>query len=290
MAGGDDYEVAGLANFPYTPTVIVPQGGGDKSTMEIVSTTIGNTEVRGNPLLMSSLCIGDKVSNVRALLKRYCKFEKQGVNSVSTMNLYGIRIVPDMILSTGAPGAIPAQYFAADFISIWASCYLMMSGGIRIKDVIDNGLITTGTYSQTLHTPVTAILQSDTLVAEATILYDTGQAPQSANYHRVVQDVSVNNTLNVEMPQYTRSFTRLVPDVICYQDTSMSTANNYTADSSGSTTRLYIYLPASTTVTPVADYTLHRVYRAAADDFNLSGFISVPPMIVTNPAGHAGFY
>lgn len=292
LAGGDDYEVSGLAQVPLTPTVIVPQGGGDDtSNMKIVSTTIGNTEVRGNPLLMSSLCIGDKVSSVRALLKRYCKFKKMGVNTNSTLNLMGVRIVPDMVNATQSTTSVPVDYFAADFISIWASCYLFMSGGIRIKDIIDYGIVGEGTdFNYINRTPVTAVLASDLVPAEATVIQDVGHTVLSANYHRVIQDTTINNTISLEVPQYTRSFTRTLPDILCFQDTTMANNNTYTASSTATTTRLYIFFPNNIVAGVQTGYTLHNVYRAAADDFNLSGFISVPPFVTTTGTDYANFY
>jgi hypothetical protein len=275
MAGGEDFETAGPIDFLESPTALVPQGlDGPRTVENIHSSVIGSAVVNKDAHLMSSLTIGDKVSSVRALVKRFTPLLKTSGNSSVSMNTYGIAVVPDLILfNNGSSSTIGDFSFNSDLLSVWASCYTFMSGGIRIRDVIDYGL--TDGDQASIHTCVQASLVSDDSSANS-IIVDTTNAGAITN-HRVIQDCFNNNAVTVEIPQYTKTFSRSMVDIIHFQDGSLSASTTLSA---GSNTRyrLIINTPTGINLTPRTSNTLHRVYRAGADDLNLSGFVSIPPM------------
>lgn len=287
IAGGDDLEFAGARPWEIIHTRIVPQGGLEQENT-IISSTIGDTEVRGNPIMMSSLCIGDKVSSVRAYTKRFCFIEKTGVNATSTLNNSTIEVIPDAIMMLASPTSVPANGFTSDFVSNWAACYLFMSGGLRIRDIIDFGLSTTDTVKY-VHTSVAAVFDTNFRSAKNSIMEDNA-VRVSNNVHRIYQDCSSNNTVTVEVPQYTSTFTRCVPDLIIYQDATMNTATQYNGSRACTNGIVRFYAPFGNIVSVQANYTYHKIARAGADDFNLSGFISVPPHVGYSSNNRTGLY
>lgn len=279
ISGGPDFEVAAPRTFDYTPVYFTPQGfAADKTESTIISTTIGNSEVRGDELAMSSLTIGDKVSSGRAILKRFTPLHRMDVNT-GTLNSELISVVPDAVLFHNNSAYLAANLFHADMLSIWASCYTFMSGGIRIRDNIDFGLAGATVTPAMEHTSFKAIMTMET-TTEGAIIASNAPASLPRNYHHVLQDTSCNNTVTVEVPQYTQAFSRSLVDVIIFQTAAPTAATRYTANSSASPVRVKIAAPVGVVSTLLNNYSYHNVYRAAADDFNLSGFISIPPLAV----------
>lgn len=281
LAGGDDIEFAVPGIFDYTPTTFTPQSGlASENVNAIISTTIGNMEVKGDPIVMSSTTIGDKVSSVRALTRRFVPINISGTNPLSTMNSQQINIVPDAILFwQGTHATNVGNFFTADTISYWGSMFTFMSGGIRIRDNLDFGM--TNVSNGGIHTSVVGTTYLDSTSTDK-IMSDAAVGFSSANYHRMLQDTSSNNTITVEVPQYTSAFTRCIADIAIYQSTVMTNATNYTSNGTGSSCRLLISAPSSLTVTPQTNFSFHKVYRAGSDDLNFSGYISCPPILVVN--------
>jgi len=154
-----------------------------------------------------------------------------------------------------------------------------MSGGIRIRDNLDLGL--TNANLGTLHSSVTATLFptiTDRFEFFGALDLTVGNRP---NLHRALHDFSSNNTLTIEVPQYTRTMSRAIPDIIIYQTGTATGTTRYLGDASGSGNIVFIKAPKDLTITANANQDFHKIYRAGADDFNLSGFISIPPMILS---------
>lgn len=286
IAGGEDFETAGPEDFNRTATVLTPQGlDGPRTEENIYSSVIGSAVVNSDPNIMSGLTIGDKVSSVRAFLKRFTPVMKI-VSNETTMNVAGVVIAPDIILfATGTTAAPGDHTFAGDTLSAWASCYTFMSGGIRIRDVLDFGM-TTGT-SQALHTSVQASLSVSNTNQNSMIL-DSSNAGDKNN-HRIIQDCFNNNTVTVEVPQYTPTFARNMVDMIHFQQGSNTSSSLFTF---GTNTpyRVNITAPLGTSIGAFSGHTFHRIFRAAADDFNLSGFVSIPPFRNFDSSTNLAFY
>lgn len=277
ISGGSDFEVAVPANFVGTPTFCVPQSG--LNDEKLIMTNIGNSVINSSSEMFSSLTIGDKVSSVRPLLRRYSPINRAAENSNGSLNKPTFRIVPDAVLFFGNSAFDPASgiIFNADSLSVWASCYLFMSGGVRIRDNLNCGLVSSSLHINS-STIVSMVIDSS---SERYIIQDYTTPPEALrNLPRIMQDTSTNNTVSVEVPQYTAGLTRVIPDIIIYQKNGLSSYDDYTLNSSGSPVRLIFRSPAGMTITPVTGYTFHNVYRSGADDLTLSGFVSIPPFKV----------
>lgn len=274
MCGGDDFEVAVPVQFTATPTVLVPQGMDKVSVAEnIYSATIGNAKVDMDAHIMTSIAIGDKVSSARALLKRF----EPWMRSPTSTTVYNgnVRIVQDVVHYHIADDlAVLARGILADKLSLWASCYLYMSGGIRIRDVLNFGMIAN---DKSMHSSVVGML-TGTGSANGSMFSSTGVLFKES--HMVLQDCYNNNEVTFEIPQYTATFARNIVDVTLFQSSTNPVSDQY---ATGSRHQLTILPPANLNVTPVTGQNLHKIYRAGADDFQLSGFISIPPMRPVNP-------
>jgi len=299
IAGGDDLEFAIPASFEFTPINAVPQSGLNKDS-QLVSATIGSSSISADPHVFSGISMGDKISSLRVFLKRYTPIQLNDASLSSTVQLNGACLFmrPDMIRSLPV-GTIPAYIHKADFVSIVASCYAMWRGGIRVRDVIDNGmlsgLLSVSPYSNgdaSNGSTVTYLQTNNNQFGSSDVLYSTDTPGITAllNYPKVIQNINQNNVVSLEVPQYTPTFARNVVDCIytsttSYQQMASGTSSAVTAGF------LTIALPSSTTtgLTPRSGHQLHNVSRSLADDGDFSVFIAVPPLqfvpqVSTSPA------
>jgi len=300
VSGGVDFEVSIPSAVDFTPSLFSPQSGFDKSDSKIISATIGNSVVSSDSLISTSLCIGEKITSFRPFLRRFTPVsQSEGTAFISTpysLNNIEINLVPDAIIATQA--APVASQFRADAYSIIASCYCLSRGGVRIRDVIDYGMfnkVIDTSYDQLsamvnlgMKTNVTTTLITGAPGDHTKIVVygSSGVTPDTGNIRPlVIQNTVLNNSLTVEIPQYTFGYARCIADTIIYEGNGVSQRYQYLggAHTSGSRAMLRVNLPRilepfiNTSVDQNA-YTLHNLYRAAADDASFSTFISVPPM------------
>lgn len=286
ISGGPDFEVAGPGAFDYVPAVYVPQGYYEtENATSAISEVIGGSSIKSDPNVHTSMTIGDKVSSVRSLVKRFTPIESNIKISGSTMDTTQMCVIPDAVLFR-ASNTAGESYFGGDTISLWASCYALMSGGIRLRNVTSSSLTDyTNKHSMDTNSAFLITHGSDT----CRIVTDTAITSNHTSMHRAYCQYN-NNCLTVEVPQYTRTFARAVSDLIMFQANTDNGLYGYKTTSSGTNFRVMFCAPASLTVTTQSAYTFHNIFRAAADDFNLSCFISVPPMIATTTFKAPAFY
>lgn len=297
IAGGDDFEVAMPTKFNYVPQMFTAQSGLD-NTNRIMSGTIGGSIVKADPIVASSTCIGDKVSNFRALLKRYTQIRPNNTALASTilMNSPAVAFVADALPIGSNIAVPPLYYYHSDMLTNVAMCYAIWRGGVRLRDVVSRGLLSTAAHTS----PLRATLQNSVYQANLSpILINSSAtdnfAAYAINYADVIQEIDKNGVISIEVPQYTNSFGRAVIDVWTAQDgVGTNTYQSYAA-ASGSSSFVAFNIPLGSggSITPKAGYQLHNIFRSAADDMSLMGFISVPPMRdVTSEvaSSRSGFY
>jgi hypothetical protein len=278
IAGGDDFEVAMPWVFNGTPTIFSPQSG-ISAPQKVVSMNIGNSIVTADPTTSAAFAIGDKVSSFRAYLKRYTPVSPSSKNPivVGRANSANLTVVPDYIPIVPASGAANG-YANCDVLGMVAMCYAFWGGGIRIKDVISAGV-----------TPTPGnIVNSNCFIATFIPLIsgthnqmfsDPGNTAISVNNHQVLQQAFNNNTVSIELPQYTRALKRCVADI---WGASTVTATSYLEyQRAGGTQGVVVFATPEGLGDPVntTPYDLHNIYRSASDDLDLSLFISVPPIV-----------
>jgi len=302
LAGGKDFEVSIPKENDRVVTTIVPQSGlVDKS---LYVATIGNTSVAMTPLVATATCVGDKITNFRAYLKRFSPTRPAKLAEVEEttapwmLNAHDLRMPVDYIAAISGAGA--SEFWITDMYGLVASCYGMVKGGIRVRNVID-----IGRYQGSINGADLAYLgmQTPTVVAfraaligqtpNPFILIDTYVDSISLNDSLVIQTTKDNNTITVEVPQYTSGLARSTVDMLTFQNSS---ALGYSSAYESTTTRgiLEFILPAGfaadlgSTSTP--GYYTHNIYRSAAEDTSFGVFISVPPLRVVSSTSFGGFY
>lgn len=278
ICGGEDIEFAIPTTFAYTPTVVVPQSGLDARS--IIQMNIGNSTIVADSNITSSLCIGDKISSFRSMLKRYTPIAYNDQNATGGVILKdsSITIFPDAISVLSA--AIVADYVVADNYTLVASCYALTRGGVRIRNIINKGMFT-GTQ---LSGPSMAKISSITRIfanSFTTPIISTTSTPTATavNDHVAYQDLNVNAILSAEIPQYSKTYARSVCDQISIHD---AVNQGYASGENSSTTNvnLRFNVPNSQVVgiTSSNGNNVHNLFRAIADDADFSCFISVLPM------------
>lgn len=291
ICAGDDFEVAIPAAFEYTPTQFVPQSDLPNDN-KIISTTVGNSKINADPTVFSSVCIGDKVSSYRALLKRFTQLRpnaKGGSFSLNNPSIY-LRVDAIPILNITPP----TNYYFADMVGVVASCYAIWRGGVRIRDVLNMGLVPVTNQNPLSQTCQTYLTTSSSLPTTTSLPFNNGNVagfPPYNNTSLSLQQVSLNNVVTLEIPQYCPTLGRNVSDTTTDQS-GTSFGAQQTVNVAGVTQGvLQINLPASVTTPGIPTYAIHNIYRSMADDGDLSCFISIPPMVANvNVAGSTPTY
>lgn len=293
IAGGDDYEVAVPSSYQAMPVPIVPQSG-LTDDQGFFTSTIGSSTVTSDPLVHTSFTIGEKVTSLRSYLKRYHPITKVSGITDTTFNATVISLNPDVIIAA-TNGTYATGYVAPDPYSVFSCCFAMVSGGIRIKDTIAPGIISAATPLNWASSSISSLLETGDPPSITNFL-GTGVtlSSKSSNLPIAYQQLNLNNTLSVEIPQYTQSFARAKGDILLLQTATPTSATTYTGGSgtSGSKTRLHLIAPynvSQTLDTAITAFTLHNVYRSVSDDFCLHTFISVPPVTNVSAGVSPGF-
>jgi hypothetical protein len=297
VSGGDDIEFAQPNDITWVPKYAVPQSGLEsKITDKGVSFNIGNSSIVANSVAATAFTIGDKVSSFRTLLKRFTPIYPSSKSLASTTRAVNsiIQIVPDMIPVQST--STTSYSWSSDSMSTVASCYAMWTGGIRIKDVVDLTAATTLTY---INSPLTVcctlqpnFASSTTTLAQIINNISTGSAQVNAIEHQAMQVTNNNNSVSIEIPQYTSNLARNKFDCLAFQADSPPTYYNYIVGPNSTNATAIIAAPISIgpTLATLAGYDLHNIYRSLADDGNFHTFVSVPPMVAFGSGAVASFY
>jgi len=294
-SGAEDFEFAIPSSTSYAIQLVTPQSGMDAD--ELFSTTIGETTIKASPTAFSSMAIGDKISSFRSLLKRFTPpLQDNIVPGTYPLDSGGeMTVVPDLIpirsmTSISAPATTNSDRLP-DQMALVASCFAMWRGGIKVKDIIDYGLINSAspTVANALYAPFKAVLYTNPSGGANTMTssFAAGLGSLGTNSAIVVQDTRQNNGITVEIPQYTQANARAKFDLLSSTGQVGTLAYTY----SGSTTGVIVQFgcPAAISTNLLAsginnNYTLHNIFRAMADDGELLGFISIPPLSVVGIA------
>jgi hypothetical protein len=266
------------------PIAIAPQSGLEDSYF---MSNIGNTKVDSQPDLFSALCVGDKVSNFRALLRRYTYYIQQPNALLAGYTLFGTEsaIIQDYIPIRDSSGV---GNIYADMFTIVGSCYALRRGGIRIRVNYDRGNFT---YNGETLRQVTAYLKPNTVVNGPF----GNPSVQNMFMANVEQNFDHGNTLSVEIPQYTKTYATATLDAMGAADPSYPAYHTYTVGSDSTVARVALGLNKPTGMTHLSqtDPTPLRRYgivsRAMADDGEFMTFISVPVMLSATSTVRIGY-
>jgi hypothetical protein len=288
VTGGDDLEFAIPGTTSFQPIMFTPQSVDPNA----ITMNIGNTQTMGDPVAASAFTIGDKISSLRSLLKRYYYIvprSRLATNTVTRANSLHLRLYPDNIPIVANSGT-NVNGLNCDVVGMVASCYTFWGGGIRFKDVLSTTMtavplnILNGNNVQVSIEPYTNGSEQS--------IFQNINPPDSQTYpmtHQIIQSIYQNNTLSFEVPQYTRALKRCIPDAWYVPESVDPSDVTYRGNLTQAAIR--IGLPAGLgTVTPVDNYDLHNIYRSLADDGEFSLFISVPPMREFSSSARYSYY
>lgn len=269
-AMGADTEFAVPQFSPFLPCMgVVPQMGAldDPLSNECsrVEGTLGSSSVKTDVATLASMCVGEKISSIRTLLKRPIPITVFPGAAV-TGNKY-ISIFPfhyDANYVNGATTNIAGSW--TDLFGMFSSMYLFSRGGVRLKMIntttsLINSAVISQTYSRESQSPTSAV------TAGTSTSYGTGNL-NDQDFGNLRFTSLAQDTHEIEIPQYWKTYSRL--NSIQWTNPSATvTVGNTPLHNAGSVT--YCAMDQTTVVKPT-------IYRAAADDFQLGLFISIPPM------------
>jgi hypothetical protein len=244
-----------------------------------VNTSIGGSSSSFDMHNSALLCIGEKITSLRSMLKR-----ASPILAVSTFVGPRITVAPYMQTFASQNGITNTpSTTAGDFYSMFASCYLYSRGGVRLKFVHSNVLESTAgsTTAVNYFSPkVLMKLVSDGIVNRISIVQQEGVV----DIAQTQSDINVNQLIfagkeneEVQIPHYHRLPLR---NTFEHGGNEQYPHNSYNG---------VLFANAATDLVVVRNLTNHRavdaldaapitVYRCGADDCNFSYFLSVPPM------------
>lgn len=254
-AGAPDLEFATPWDFQMVPcTVVTPQMGTfvpKQDVHTIYSGIIGNAIMTDDKLMSARACIGEKIDSISCLLKKadVCYTNTPGVGE-KYLNFSPASIITSMPVGTAH---IPYQ---ADFFSHFCTAFLFNRGSTRIRVV----------QEQILDRSIT---ECSLFTALGAYYYPTcstlGIYEQTGHHLRVLQPVMMGDGMQVHIPQYTNTHSRVCYDMMCVPTHPIT--GEYTRDIN----RLSIMFQT--------DERILRVHRSVGDDFQLGHFVGFLPTI-----------
>ncbi|QKE44121.1 hypothetical protein 2 [Forsythia suspensa dicistrovirus] len=253
--GGSDLEYSAPMTMLAVPLYPVEEQAGDivfADSQDVASNKyLGGASMIDDGMEGSQTCIGERVTSLRQLFKRATSFTT--IPATSTYRIMPFATSYDLI-STG--GVISGTGQTQKDLYGYISCpFSMVGGSIRLK-------FFPSTFNAFALEAWLALDGSTTYVGP-----DLSAGSQhSSPYSYAV--TSLESGLEVQIPQYLRTHTRLVQNNLYNSTAVVGNAIN--------TTRLGVPNFSLTLVN--AGTSTVRMYRQAADDANLQQFISIPPV------------
>jgi len=272
-AGGPDMEFAGPIPNNYTYySGISPQSGSAFSSPETpnnvcsnLESTIGVSQFSNDNSVNALLCVGEKITSLRTLLKLPC----QMASVISpTPNLF-LNVTPFLIASGFIIGTtIDPPAIHADLYSRFASCYTYSRGSVRLKFLDNTAVTNTAPISIAL-----ALTNGINASKSAPWSYNSVSPFNSATaLGRVGVPVTyyrAGYSGEVQVPQYHRYHSR--PNSDC-----VGNVGNFYADiNTGLAPRVFV----TRSSIPAANLEA-AVLRSGGDDLNFGLFLSVPPLSI----------
>jgi hypothetical protein len=281
-SGGPDLEFFHPVPFTCSPAVnITPQSGNmfTASNCKLAEGTLGNTIQKYASTISSEVCVGEKITNFRSLLKSVYRLVKPSAEA--TTHTCGI-ILPYAIqaFDTVNEPLIQDACFG-DLYTQLGSIFLLSRGGVRVKlqpvtaftgtntnlleqfSLINMNNISPGVGITSVWTPMVANIDPS----------GRSYSSNSVFGPRALANVTEEKSMEVVLPQYSITHSRCNVDHLL-----------------GAGSGIIMNFGIKSLVTPSlgvwqnnsdAAANFH-VYRGGADDVNFGGFVSIPPMYITS--------
>lgn len=302
VAMGEDIEFAGR----YTTPVRIPE------FVEVQSNSLilGSETARRAQNNTSQVSIGEKIMNVRSLLKRYepllFEGEGQGLYTADNSNTFRawdvgyIHTILPFAATRFTPGT--TDNVTPDLYTELSNIFLYSRGGVRLKCNIRRskmnnlGLVT---YDELGQNTIAVLGQADFVATrirsrtckavgpfpDAFSVPNSWDGPigntRSGNY-MIIQN-SEDKSIEVQIPQWHRQHSR---NNVNHQCSDIAV---YRSDILDQATKSFVMIYSRNDTVPDTVFSPNfaiDVWRAGADDCNFTGFVSIPPM-ETFPHGFA---
>lgn len=269
---GPDIEFAGYKGGNLIPDIEVEYQSMELNQCALSSGMIGNARPPSHQLETAQAAIGERIKSLRLLLKKFDFVDTIGSTSAPADNVC-IKVEPYTIPTTrrDSPTVHTAEW-TPGLLGELSSCFAFGRGGCRVKFIPTSAdakrLVARLIPRAATHPSVYA------MVAHVSSLFEEPSlAPHNLNRGTFVMMNAEENIIEVQLPQYTRTHSRSNADLILSSTLPMFT------DVGALNSPYYLAIHALVRTVPEG-YPINGVLmRAAADDFNLSGFISIPPML-----------
>jgi hypothetical protein len=263
-SAGKDFELAEPCDMSGRPTqVYTPQSG--RNVCEIVSENIGNSS-NSETDVPSRLCIGERVTSIRQLLKRFSHSTTDtspAPGFAHVWNMYQIDM--GFIDATG----FTVASVTPDSMTFLAPCFALLRGGLRGK------IVPQDTQNVRVMTMVVPYV-TGTILPLASQVWTAVIGTITANYLgpqklRAIFDCSTTGGSEWQLPFFNRCAAAPICDLM---STKVSAPEGFDYITGGVVPRnrvLNIFSAVPSSGSPL-------VMRAASEDFSLGLFISVPPL------------
>lgn len=282
-AGCKDIEFSILSNTAMVPAVgITAQSASpfDRSDCTLVSKEIGSTTMSGPQLDTSKACIGEKITSLRQLMKRFYTYKQRGTPAAIVDARYAVIAPFAFAGSRSAPSTDSAPPFFNDFYGELCSMFMYSRGGVRFK-FLPYSNVTVDDLAVTLNTGVSGSTYTYPALVNSSAnpaFYGGTVQPSwllSASSTVIVNKIT-DHAIEFQVPQYSFTHSRnnashMACEAIPYTISPLTLTSNVMISA------YVLERDGSSTATVGGTY-----MRAGADDCNLGGFVSIPPMVYTH--------
>jgi len=269
IAGGPDMEFSIPSPASFMPWLsVTPQSGlginKPSRDTDLYEGQLGASSVIDDATNSAAICVGEKVSSFRTLLKmaKHKPYLLTGPPFNSYMNIIPFGV--ESCLAAATP-SLPAN--APDLYDIMAAIYVYSRGGVRfhVTPNIDP--------STTWLTPISWLncpqnfssINANALLSFSGVDPTYGTSPVGRLNTLAFHNVQTNRAFEVQVPQYSRYHSRvnaahLIAPTVFYDNSRGSLATKV---------RLTTHFPGNIP-------TFTSIYRSGADDLNFGLFVSIP--------------
>lgn len=288
VSGGSDFELAIPSDSNNvrsgTGTMFVgasPQmdAGDEEDPCRIVSNSIGTTSVNLSGTINAEICIGEKITNFRSLLK-ICRIQRMSTNlavgRMESIYPFGINIRYYNTTPTNTSG-----YTAGDLFDLLAPCYTYNRGSMRIKrQIYDPALVLSyvSTIEVNENAPSSYWNRGTTSVLAGT--YDTSML--SSGKQVIHNGCQSNGFIEFTVPHYLGRHSRVNSSDMLSSQVGYAGQHYGNLGAGVCANTMCGFKPGDYAAAPISLGT--PVYRGVGDDFTMSGWIStVPTWFGTEP-------
>nr|WLV76344.1 capsid protein [Tomato dicistro-like virus] len=281
VRGGNDLEFQVPIPFRQSPAQIIePQSGGDDQAIPVLCNNIGGSSPYGPVSMASSLCIGEHVTSILQLCKRYMRMTSGiALAAQSNMFLYPFTFggfYSNGVISGGSEGPLNN-----DYLNAFAACYAHSRGGVRYRlvcDPVSEQDATAGSIVSTLVPYTTATFAPYTLgtanaISSLGIPLNQQVTGIDVNFATSFDGAYASGT-GVTVPMYSKTFARL--NRVQYSNLNSSFESQLAPD--------YSRTGLNFATTGTAFGTATSLFRCASDDFQFSFWLGVPTMGMMVPS------